>query len=299
VPARRGRVLAVFNMAIPVGAALGYVVGGLVNHAYGWRAAFFVAAVPGMLLALTVLRLPDPRRASAQAALPPPATRQRSRGLSHWLALYVALLRGAPYRYTVLGYAAYTFALGGLAWWMPRFLESVRHVPAQQASVGFGGIVVVTGIVGTLAGGWLGDFWLRYSREGYLWLSALVTALAVPFSLLALTAPSPQLYYPAIVVAELLLFMSAGPINSAIINQAAPSERASAIALSVLLIHLLGDVPSPAAIGALSDASGSLALAVLIVPLAMALSGALWAIAALASRRSSAGMRGVAANPSA
>jgi len=292
VPARRGRVLAVFNMAIPVGAALGYVVGGLVNHAYGWRAAFFAAGAPGLLLALAVLRLPDPRRAPAT----PVRDSMRSRGLSHWLALYAALLRHAPYRFTVLGYAAYTFAVGGLAYWMPTFLQSARHVPAQQASVGFGEIVVVTGVVGTLAGGWLGDLWLRYSREGYLWLSALVTLLAAPFALVALTAASPHLYYPAIVVAELLLFMSAGPINSAIINQVAPSERASAIALSVFVIHLLGDVPSPLAIGALSDASGSLATGVLIVPLAIAVSAALWGIAALASRRSSAGVRCAAAD---
>jgi MFS transporter, Spinster family, sphingosine-1-phosphate transporter len=292
VPANRGRVLAVFNMAIPVGAALGYVVGGKVDAAYGWRAAFFVAAVPGALLALWVLRLPDPRHGPTL----PARGSARSRGLAHWLALYAALLRHAPYRFTVLGYAAYTFAVGGLAYWMPTFLQTARHVPAQQATVEFGGIVVVTGFVGTLAGGWLGDFWLRYSREGYLWMSSLVTVLAVPFALVALSAGSVHLYYPALVVAELLLFMSAGPINSAIINQVAPGERASAIALSVFLIHLLGDVPSPLAIGALSDASRSLATGVLIVPLAIAVSAALWGIAALASRRSSSGVGFAAAD---
>ncbi|HTV50822.1 MAG TPA: MFS transporter, partial [Steroidobacteraceae bacterium] len=255
----RSRVLAVFGMAIPVGAALGYVVGGLVDHWYGWRAAFYVAGVPGLLLALWISQLPDPPRGAQERTSPRDSERTG-------LALYAGLMRAAPYRLTVLGYAAYTFAVGGLAYWMPTFLQSTRGVPAAQASTGFGAIVVVTGFVGTLAGGWLGDYCLRYSREAYLWLSALVTLLAVPFASVALTARDPHIFYPAIVLAELLLFMSSGPVNSAIINLAAPAERASAVALSVFLIHLLGDVPSPLLIGMISDAAHSLAIAVQIVP---------------------------------
>lgn len=277
-PSSRSRVLAVFGMAIPVGAALGYAVGGLVNHWYGWRPAFYVAGLPGLLLALWIWGLPDPARGAQERERPLGGERSG-------LALYVGLMRAAPYRLTVLGYAAYTFALGGLAYWMPSFLQRVRGVPEAQAAAGFGGIVVVTGFLGTLAGGWLGDYCLRYSREAYLWLSALVTLLAVPLAIVALTAHSPQLFYAAIVLAELLLFMSSGPVNSAILNLAAPAERASAVALSVFLIHLLGDVPSPLLIGVISDAMHSLASAVLIVPLAILLCAALWAWAAVASRR--------------
>lgn len=98
-------------------------------------------------------------------------------------------------------------------------------------------------------------------------------------------ASAPTLYYPAIVAAELLLFMSTGPLNSAIVNLVAPHERASAVALSVLLIHLLGDVISPPLIGALSDRT-SLGTAVLIVPVAIAACGVLWVAAGRAARRS-------------
>ncbi len=111
----------------------------------------------------------------------------------------------------MLGYAAYTFALGGLAFWMPTFLERVRGIPAVQASAGFGEIVVVTGFVGTFAGGWLGDYWLRYSKQAYLLMSGWITLLAVPAVYLALAAGTPCVFYPALIVAELLLFMSTGP----------------------------------------------------------------------------------------
>jgi MFS transporter, Spinster family, sphingosine-1-phosphate transporter len=273
---RRGRVLAVLNMAIYVGTALGYIVGGQVSAHFSWRAAFFVGGAPGLLLAFMVLRLPDPPRGIQDAGVLPDPQRGERQGP---FALYLALLRRWPFMVVVLGYAAYTFALGGLAFWMPSFLERVRHVPLSQATTGFGEIVIATGFLGTFAGGWLGDYLLRYSRQAYLWFSGVTTLLAVPCALLALTAPAPGVYYPAIILAELLLFMSTGPINAAIVNIAAPFERASAVALSMFAIHLLGDVPSPVIIGRVSDLT-SLGQAVLIVPAAIALSGIIWLIAA-------------------
>lgn len=273
----RGRVFAVFYMAIPVGSALGYIVGGLVDHWYGWRAAFYVAGVPGLALALWSLRLPDPPRGAQEEPVADAAKPDFS--------IYWRLLERRPYLLTVLGYAAYTFAVGGLAFWMPTFLERARGIPAAQATTGFGAIVVATGLAGTFAGGWLGDYWLKFSREAYFWLSALTALLAVPLSAVALVAQAPAVYYSAIVAAELLLFMSTGPLNSAIVNLVAPQERASAVALSVLTIHLLGDVASPPLIGAISDRT-SLGVAVLIVPVAIAVCAALWWAAGRAARSS-------------
>jgi predicted MFS family arabinose efflux permease len=277
----RGRVYAVLNMAIPVGAALGYIVGGLVSAHWGWRAAFFVAGVPGMLLAALVLWLPDPPRGSYDGPRQPEAP---AAATASPLAIYLGLLKRWPYVVVVLGYAAYTFGLGGLAFWMPTFLERVRHVSPAAATTGFGAIVLVTGFVGTFAGGWLGDHLLRFSRQAYLWFSGTLTLLAVPCALLALLAPSPAVYYPAIVGAQLLLFMSTGPINAAIVNIAGPLERASAIALSMFAIHLLGDVPSPALIGRVSHLR-SLGEATLIVPVAFAVAGVIWLISARVNAR--------------
>jgi MFS family permease len=280
---RRGRVFAVFFVAIPVGSALGYVVGGLVDHRWGWRAAFYVAGLPGLLLALTALTLPDPPRGSQDEEGivpegPPPSTRQ----------VYRDLFRNTPYLLTVLGYAAYTFAIGGLAFWAPAFLERMRGVPKSQATVEFGAIVVVTGLVGTFAGGWLGDALLKRWKEAYLWVSGVATLLAVPAAFLALASPRRAVYLPAIVVTEILLFASTGPVNSAIVNVVSPGERASAVALSIFAMHILGDVPSPPLIGALSQAS-DLARALLVVPVAIAVAGVVWTWAAWRGERAAGG----------
>jgi MFS transporter, Spinster family, sphingosine-1-phosphate transporter len=279
---QRGRVLSVFNMAIPVGAALGYIVGGLMSHHFSWRAAFFIAGAPGLVLALLVLTLKDPPRGAQDEGVTSETTLP-----SNPVAVYLSLFKQLPYMLVVLGYAAYTFALGGLAVWMPNFLERVHNIPAVKATTTFGAIVVVTGFLGTFAGGWLGDYWQKSSRQAYLWMSGWITLVAAPLAFLSLTAASPSLYYPAIIVAELLLFMSTGPINSAIANLVSPAERASAFALSMFVIHLLGDVPSPWLIGRLSDLT-SLGQAVLIVPAAVVISGVVWLISARVCGRATA-----------
>ncbi|HYT05686.1 MAG TPA: MFS transporter [Gemmatimonadales bacterium] len=276
---RRGRVFAIFFAAIPIGSALGYVVGGLVDRYFGWRQAFFVAGVPGLLLAALALRLYDPPRGAQDPDRTPVAG---APGISLGRATrvaYAALLRNRPYVLTVLGYAAYTFAIGALAFWTPSFLERARGIPKAQATVQFGAIVVVTGFVGTYGGGWIGDRCLRVSRQAYLWLSGIVTLLAAPLTLVALTAAMPAVYWSSIVAAELCLFASTGPINSAIVNAVSPHTRATAVALSIFAIHILGDVPSPYLVGAISDAR-SLAQALLIVPLAVLIGGAIWSYAA-------------------
>ncbi|HTD68914.1 MAG TPA: MFS transporter [Gemmatimonadales bacterium] len=276
---RRGRVFAVFFAAIPIGSALGYIVGGLVDHYFGWRQAFFVAGVPGLVLAALALRLYDPPRGAQDSAgaLTPDAHAVSLGGAAR--AAYAALVRNRPYVLTVLGYAAYTFAIGALAFWTPAFLERTRGIPKAQATVQFGAIVVVTGFIGTYAGGWIGDYFLRTSRQAYLWVSGVVTLVAAPLTLVALAAPHPGVYWPAIVAAELCLFASTGPINSAIVNVVSPHMRATAVALSIFTIHLLGDVPSPSLVGLLSDAR-SLGEAVLIIPLAVLVGGMIWIYAA-------------------
>jgi MFS family permease len=297
---QRGRVMAIFFCAIPVGSALGYVVGGLVDKHYGWRMAFFVAGVPGLLLAALCLLLRDPPRgvqdadgaqaaggagtahaANSMASSSSPGTLRKETRLA-----YGHLLRNKPYVLTILGYAAYTFAVGGLAVWMPAFLERARGIPRSEATVSFGAIVVITGFIGTFVGGWLGDYCAKYSRQAYLWLSAIATLVAAPFVWLALTTNSHTVYLASMVWAQLCLFLSTGPINAAIINLVSATERATAIAVGVFAIHLLGDALSPPLIGALSD-HFSLAQAVKIVPFAVVIGGCIWCLAARAQARAS------------
>jgi MFS transporter, Spinster family, sphingosine-1-phosphate transporter len=282
---QRGRVMAIFFCAIPVGSALGYVVGGLVDKHYGWRTAFFVAGGPGLLLAALCLLLRDPPRGVQDSEAEPdpsPAPQSHATNIRKdtWAA-YGRLMHNKPYVLTVLGYAAYTFAVGGLAYWMPAFLERTRGMARSDATVSFGTIVVITGFIGTFVGGWLGDYCAKYSRQAYLWLSAIATFVAAPFVWFALTAESHSVYLSCMVVAQLCLFLSTGPINAAIINLVLATERATAIALSVFAIHLLGDALSPYLIGVLSD-TFSLGEAVKIVPMAVVIGGCVWAWAARA-----------------
>jgi len=281
---KRGRVFAVFSAAIPIGSAAGYVLGGLVDHWFGWRAAFFVAGVPGLLLAWMTSRLFDPPRGAQEGGDSHAAAHAHGSLGKQAAAAYGALLRNVPYTLTVLGYAAYTFALGALAFWTPAFLERERGLARTDATVQFGAIVVVTGFVGTFLGGWLGDRLLPRFRESYLWVSGLSTLAAVPFAWMAFTAQGRGAYTAAIVVAEILIFMSTGPVNSAIINVVEPGRRATAVALSILAIHLLGDVPSPPLIGYVSDTS-SLGKAMLILPVAFGVAGLIWILAAWRGER--------------
>src|SRR5256885_372103 len=233
--------IAAKKTANPIGSALGYIVGGLVDHYFGWRQAFFVAGVPGLVLAALAWRLYDPPRGSQD-------TMEEARP-EHPRGAYRALIRNRPYRLTVLGYAAYTFAIGALAFWTPTFLERVRGIPKAQATVQFGGIVVVTGFVGTYLGGWLGDRLLTVSRQAYLWLSRTVTLLGAPLTLVPLGAPHPSVSWPALTAGALCLSPSPGPVTSAIVNEVSPPMRAPAVALSLFTTPLLGAVPSPSVVG--------------------------------------------------
>ena len=277
-PDRRGRIMSIFYSAIPIGSALGYLLGGLVDSRFGWRAAFFVAGVPGLLLALLALSVKDPPRGAWDEASGAAADPTQSK-LAFALHAYGTLARNSAYVLTCVGLAAYTFALGGIAAWLPSFLERVRGVPHTQASSLPGAILVVTGFLGTFGGGWLGDRLLRRSRQAYLWVSGIATLAAAPVAFLVFMAPSPTIFWPATVIAEILLFASTGPINAVTVTIVSPTMRATAMAAQIFFIHILGDVPSPPLIGAISDAS-SLGTAVLVVPVAVLVSGAIWTYAA-------------------
>jgi len=276
---KRGRVMSIFFAAIPIGSALAYVFGGLAEKHFGWRAAFWMVGFPGLVLSLLILFVMDPPRGQNDA----PATAE-GRGRHKSGNAYRDLFRNAPYLLIVAGYAAYTFALGGLGYWMPAFLERSRGMPRSEATITFGTIVVATGFVGTFLGGWLGDHFLPRTKQAYIWVSGIATLAAAPLTFIALTAHVKWVFVTTIVLAEVLIFMCTGPVNSAIVNAVSPLERATALGLSVLLMHAFGDIPSPPLIGALSDSS-SLERAFLVVPVAVLLSGLIWTYAAWRGER--------------
>jgi sugar phosphate permease len=169
--------------------------------------------------------------------------------------------------------AAMTFALGGMAYWVPTFLARQRRMALDEANALFGGLTVASGLLGTFLGGWLGDRLLKRTDKAYLLVSGWGMILAVPFVYVGFTATDRWLYLPALFVAEVLVFLNTGPANAVIVSVVLPEVRATAIALSIFAFHLLGDVPSPILIGRISDWTGDLGRALLLTSVAIFVSG--------------------------
>jgi MFS family permease len=269
---KKNRWLAVFYLAIPVGSALGFLLGGMLEEHFGWRAAFFVGGGPGVLLALLVPLIEEPApRAHAELA-------PQLRGT----AAFGALGRSALYVATVAGLCAYTFALGGFPAWAPKFLYEVHAMKLSVADFWFGVVTVVAGLFGTIAGAWLADRALPKDCDqdtrirAYLRFCGLATIIGVPAAALTLYTPSAATFFLAIFVCEVALFASTSPINVVILGSVPPSVRAMAMAVSIFTQHLLGDLVSPPLIGKIADVTHSLRTGMWILPVAIAIAAVVW-----------------------
>jgi MFS family permease len=242
----RNRVLTIFYTAIFVGAALGYLVGELVGARYGWRMPFYVSAVPGFLIALLVmLFVKEPERGAADA--------KPEAGTRHAVAHAVSLARNAPYLYATLGMAAITFSLGGISAWMPSFLQRSGFSP-NTVGITLGAITAGAGLGGTAFGGWMAQRWLRTNHRALYLISAWSAVATVPFGALCFFGPRAGML-PMLAGAIFCISLGTGPLNAAIVNAVPAAVRATAIAMELLLIHALGDTPSPRLIGMVSDHS--------------------------------------------
>jgi MFS family permease len=281
-PARQARWMAIFYSATPIGSALGYLVGGSVMHALGWRAAFYVAGVPGLAAAVLCLFIAEPARPA------PPSARART----DLLGSARALSREPLYRTTVLGYCAYAFALGGFAYWAPAYLHVHYDLEVGHASVVFGLLTVVGGLVGTLLGGQIADRAVRAElrrvdsggsdRErddavarGNLFACAVSAAIGAPLAAIAIAAPTATGFFVAVLPCEIALFLASGPINVALLRSAPPHIRASAMALSIFAIHALGDFWSPPLIGLVAD-HAPMQVAMVAAPVVFAVAAIVW-----------------------
>ncbi len=274
-PSQKARWMSIFSVATPVGAALGYIVGGSVEHATGsWRAAFLVAGGPGLLLALVCLLLADPRRGAAPKA----------GGLS-W-SVVIELLRSPVLRRAILGFCAYNFAMGGFAFWAPTYVATTYAMEVGKASFQFGLVTVAGGFLGTLLGGALCDARTRAHERGgrsqdasasaaSLEVCAMSALLGAPLAAAALLAHTAGGFFVCSFACEVGLFLSGGPINVAVLRSAPPALRASAMALTIFAIHALGDLWSPPLIGLVWDHAPG-AWAMTFIPLAFGAGAVFW-----------------------
>jgi MFS family permease len=252
---RRGGALAIFYAAIPMGSALGYVLGSQIAAHYGWRYAFFVAGVPGVALALLLLVVRDPPRGAQDRAKKP----KEDGSVSSVVVIANAvreLLSRPSFVYNTVAQIIYTFGVGGLAVWMPTYFVRERGLPLQWASTIFGGVLALAGLVGTLLGGKLGDGLLKRRSDAHFHMSGWALVGSVPFTLLAILAPSPAIFWPAMFITLTLLFLITGPVNAAMANVVPAELRGRAFAFNTTAIHLLGDALSPWLIGEASDRIG-------------------------------------------
>lgn len=258
---KRGRILGIFYLAIPVGSAAGYLLGGHLAPTHGWRFPFYIAAAPGFVLAITALFLKEPPRGQFD-------TMSQDRGRTS----VFGLIGNPAFLTATLGMAMMTYSLGGIQVWMPQFLYSERHYTLENANFVFGLIIVVDGIFASLIGGWLGDLLLPRMKGAYYLVSAIGMALGIPVMVVALFVPG-RAMLPAIGLAAFFLLLNTSPLNAAVINSVDAHIRATALAVNIFIIHLLGDVPSPTMMGWVAD-HRSLQSAFILPVIAMGVSAA-------------------------
>ena len=261
-PLKRGRMLSIFFLGLPVGSAAGYFVGGYLAHYFGsWRAPFMVAGIPGFALVLLLWMLPEPPRGQHEEHAPVDVR-----------TLLFGLARNGAFLTATFGMAMYTFAVGGMQVWIPTFLQRLRGLDVKTANIDFSVIVIVNGIGATLLGGWLGDRLLKRYFGAYYSFSGIAMLIAVPFMMAAIYARG-RLMFPAIFAAVFFILIGTGPTNAALVNSVSASIRSTALAVNVFIIHLLGDAFSPTLIGRISDKTGSLQIAFWVAFAAAGISG--------------------------
>ncbi len=266
----RGRVLAWFYVAIPVGSALGYAFGGKIGDVLGWRWAFYLVVPPGILLAAFCFFMREPRKTSDVKTEFKPRLRD-----------YVGLLRIRSYLLNTAAMTVMTFAIGGFSAWMPDyiFLDRAAEFGAGEHSLGhinlvFGGITAAAGLLATLLGGWTGDKLREHFPSSYFLVSGAGMLLSVPATVGIIYVHFPSAWF-IIFVAIFFLFFNTGPSNTALANVTPPLVRASAFALNIFIIHLLGDAMSPWLIGIARD-RWNMNVALWGVAVLMFAAGCLW-----------------------
>ena len=262
----RGRIMAIFCAAIPVGSALGYVVGGLIGAHFGWRWAFYLVAPPGLLLGLLCFWQRDPRFAAGHLAQKSP---RRS------LRAYLNLFRTRSFLINCVAMTLMTFVTGGLGFWVPAYLRYRNQSPDMGMTI-FGLITVVAGLVSTLLGGIIADRLRSRFPGSYFWVSGIGMLIACPFFIATLYVPFPAAWI-TMFLAIFFLFLNTGPSNTALANVSLPAVRATAFAVNIFVIHAFGDVQAFWLLGYIGGHT-NMHIAFLFVSGIILLSGVAWLI---------------------
>jgi MFS transporter, Spinster family, sphingosine-1-phosphate transporter len=250
----RARVLAIFFLAVPVGAMAGLTVGGAMARLTSWQTVFLAAGAPGLLLALAALTLRDPVRGLSEGIDQERLRLHERVGPSQ--EDYVDLMVNSSYTYSVFGLTFSSFALAGLVYWSPTFLTVAKGLSEAQADSPLGLTFLGAAVLGTAAGGWLADWAVRKQPRALFVVPGLAMLAAILSAILAIYGKSLPVIFGGLFVAEAIMFMNVIPCYTIISTVVMPNMRAVACAAALAAVHLLGDIWSPTLMGWLVDTFG-------------------------------------------
>ncbi len=299
VKSRRGLIMSIFFVAIPLGTAIGYLMGGHFGspERMGWRHTLYLVGLPGLLMALMALAIREPKRGAMDEVETQQSGDEKSVGVVEG---YRVLLTNRGYLFASLGYAAITFALGALVVWAPKWLSTDKGLTIEQANQVLGLCAVGGGILGTMAGGIIADRLTKRISGAFFWVCAVSSALAAIPTLIAITSSNKTVYIVCVFLGVTLAFISNGPVNAVLVNLVPANLRTTALGLVVVIIHVLGDGVSTLMVGGISTwlartkdslpgfiitigntfhidpGTQTLSVALLLMPLAMLVSGVLY-----------------------
>lgn len=281
---QRGRVMSIWGVGSTLGIAVGFAGGGYIADKFGWRNAFFFAAVPGLLFALLAFGLREPLRGSVEER--GPAVRRTSDAN---LRTFLGLMRIPTLRATILSQTALYFVLASNAFWLPTLLVRRFDLSVSQAGLFAGIVLVLGGLVGTLAGGWIADRLARKNPAAHLQVGIVGFLIGAVFIVISLVAPlniGPiPIFVPAFLITVIALYLNAGPFTAVAQNVVSPALRASCVTMLLFVAHVFGDSHSTFDVGFLADRLGSLQAALLITSPTLLIVAAIIAATGLRSVR--------------
>jgi MFS family permease len=254
-PHKRATALGVFQAAIPMGFALGFVIGGVLGKYFGWRMAFMLVGLPGIVMASLVWKLREPARGSADIDAhgePLPAIAD-DKPKESWFQTSLRIIRTRDWLLSTLGYTALTSVLGAFATWAVTLLHEDKGMSSANAAITLGVVTLLGGAAGTFGGGWIADKVIAKRKDGYWLVCAASSLLGMLPALGALVFGNPYLYLPAIFLAVFFLFINNAPFHAILVNSVPATIRASAVALNIVVIHTFGDLITKFGVGFLSD----------------------------------------------
>ncbi|NNC55155.1 MAG: MFS transporter, partial [Pseudomonadales bacterium] len=251
-PGKRGRALSIFSFGIPIGSALGIVLGGVFTSLIDWRYAFFIVGIAGIALApLFRLTVREPSRGQFDRATTGPAAvgpAEVARKLKQKKAFWYLSLAGAFTSMT--GY--------GLYFWLPSYFVRTFNLSVLDASFYFGAMLLFGGLAGIWAGGVLADRYSQRTRAAHAVIPAIALLMAVPFFVIGVMSDSLLLTFIALLVPVALGLTWLAPVLSAVQHLVQPNMRATASAVFLFINNLIGLGAGTVVIGAISDALQSI-----------------------------------------